>query len=116
MSVFAVQAAYAQINLTGIWFCNDGGTYYITQGSDKVGNNIVRWYGESSPTSPLFANVATGTFDGVVALTLDWTDVPKGGTTGNGILIIEVLDVNDMALVYGTGGFAGTYWTRFILE
>lgn len=37
--------AFAQEDLTGVWSCDDGGTYFIRQ----VGN-IVWWYGESIPS------------------------------------------------------------------
>ena len=106
ISIFAVNAAYA-IDLNGTWFSNDGGTYYIRQ----MGNEVW-WYGEAAAVSPLWSNTAHGTFDGIVALILNWADVPKGVTAGNGMLIIEVLSENDMLLIYGTGGFSGSEWAR----
>jgi hypothetical protein len=103
-----VQAANATINLTGTWVSlSDGALYYITQVGDEVW-----WYGESSSTSPFFANAARGTFDGTLALILNSVDVPKGATTSIGIFVIEVLDANDLSLVYATGGFRDSFWTR----
>ncbi|MGD0886769.1 MAG: hypothetical protein ABSA46_18160 [Thermodesulfovibrionales bacterium] len=111
-SVFAVQAAYAQgFNLTGTWQCTtDGSLYYIRQVNDEVW-----WYGEQMPTNPSFSNTAHGTFDGVIALMLNWADVPKGSTSSNGILLIEVTPPTATAAammmpVYQTGGFGCGMW------
>lgn len=47
------------VDLTGVWSCDDGGVYYIRQ----LGN-IVWWDGEEDETNPGWANVARGTISG----------------------------------------------------
>jgi hypothetical protein len=103
--VFSAGAAYG-VDLTGTWNCNDGGTYYVRQIGDEVW-----WYGEKAAVSPFFANTAHGKTQGV-ALVLDWADVPKGATASDGLLIIVVNSANSMDLVYATGSFSGTHWSR----
>jgi hypothetical protein len=60
-------------DLTGVWRCNDGGSCYLRQLGDEVW-----WYGEASPDSPGWSNVANGRLHGN-SLRLKWADVPKGG-------------------------------------
>jgi hypothetical protein len=98
-------AAYAG-DLTGVWSCNDGGSYYVRQLGDEVW-----WYGEASPDSPGWTNVANGKLHGNM-LRLRWADVPKGGIMNNGTLILEILGGGRMVAVKKTGGFGGSEWTR----
>jgi hypothetical protein len=44
------------IDLTGVWNCDDKGTYYLRQ----IGNTLW-WYGEQKSNNPLWSNVAHGT-------------------------------------------------------
>jgi hypothetical protein len=99
-------AAYAD-DLTGVWSCNDGGSYYVRQLGDDVW-----WYGEASPDSPGWSNVANGRLHGSM-LRLKWADVPKGGAMGSGTLHLEVLDDGRMVAVKKIGGFGGSEWTRY---
>jgi Putative peptidoglycan binding domain len=100
------QAAAMPRNLSGRWTCDDGGTYYLRQ----VGN-VVWWYGESSPVSPRWSNVAHGSYQGR-RLQLDWADVPKGPNSGGGTLVLSVMSPDKLVATSKTGGFGGGVWTR----
>lgn len=96
----------AEADLTGIWSCDDGGLYYIRQ----IGETVW-WYGEQSSPNPAFSNVATGTIDGNT-VNLNWVDVPKGGTTSSGTLVLNIESSDELTAVQKTGGFGGSTWTR----
>lgn len=102
--------SFAQADLTGVWSCDDGGLYYIRQFGDTVW-----WYGEQSSSNPAFSNVATGTVDGNT-ISLDWADVPKGQTTGSGILVLNVESTDRLTAIQKTGGFGGSVWTRMAIS
>ncbi len=93
-------------DLTGVWSGDDGGKYYLRQ----IGNEIW-WFGESSPTEPGWSNVAHGTIKNNV-IVLKWSDVPKGGTSGNGNLKLKVENQNKLTIFVNDGGFSGTVLTR----
>jgi hypothetical protein len=93
-------------DFSGVWSCDDGGTYYIHQ----IGNNIW-WFGENDPSSPGFANVAKGAINGG-KISLTWADVPKGTTNNNGILVLSVISEDELQKIQFTGGFGGSKWTR----
>jgi len=93
-------------NLTGVWSCDDGGTYYLRQ----IGGRIW-WYGEASANNPYWSNVSYGDISGN-EIRLEWTDVPKGGISGYGTLILDVLSNNKITVRSVTGGFGGRVWTR----
>ncbi len=95
----------APANLTGVWNCNDGGRYYIRQLGSKVW-----WFGENSPASPVWSNVAHGDRVGS-QLRLEWADVPKGRIMNSGILILNISG-NRLTAAQKTGGFGGSVWTR----
>ncbi|VVB65327.1 Uncharacterised protein [uncultured archaeon] len=109
---------FAKEDLTGIWGCNDGGTYFIRQ----VGN-IIWWYGESTPsqsvsqslnTNPAWANVAYGTITGD-NIVLFWADVPIGSGFNSGSLALKYSyngGTDTMSKQFDTGGFGGSQWTR----
>jgi len=99
-----------QMDLTGVWGCNDGAIYYIRQ----IGNKIW-WYGETNRNSPNWANVFYGTMSGNRpgdVITGNWADVPKGKTSHSGTLRIMIETDNKLATMQQTGGFSGTSWTR----
>ncbi len=105
VSVFA-SSAFA--DLTGVWKCNDGGSYYVRQ----VGSEVF-WYGEKSATSPQWSNVAYGRYaNGKISVR--WADVPKGAAMGQGQLVLNVDRIEkSMRYASGTGsGFGGRLWTR----
>jgi hypothetical protein len=96
----------AVIDLTGVWRCDDGGTYYIRQL-----DNTVWWYGEWDSANPRWSNVATGSNDGS-RVTLRWADVPKGSIMGHGNLILQIKSKNELTAIQKTGGFGGSTWRR----
>ena len=93
-------------DLTGVWKCDDGGTYYLSQT-----NNVLCWYGEKDPISPAFSNVAQGTIDGSI-INLQWADVPKGTTLNSGILTLNIVSNDELQATKKTGNFGGSLWTR----
>ena len=103
--IFSIPAL-AFADLTGRWSCNDGGTYYIRQ----IGRDVY-WFGELSPTSPTWSNVAVGQIIGN-QINLRWADVPKGTIMQSGNLILRLETPNRAAATYKTGGFGGSVWTR----
>lgn len=97
---------FAQVNLTGVWNCDDGGLYYIRQLDDAIW-----WYGEQSSTNPGWSNVAEGIIRGNT-INLNWSDVPKGETVNSGILVLNTISNNQLTATQKTGGFGGSTWTR----
>jgi hypothetical protein len=66
------------LDLTGVWDCDDGGTYYLRQSGDTLW-----WFGEPSYEPGGWSNVAIGIISGDT-IDLDWSDVPKGSTMNDG--------------------------------
>jgi hypothetical protein len=103
---FASSSAFADVNLTGVWSGNDGGTYYIRQ----IGH-VVWWYGDNSANTSSFSNVAHGEYtDG--QLYLLWADVTKGRDQHNGGLRISVVSPSKLQALNRTGSFGGYIWTK----
>lgn len=114
-------AQRAVINLTGKWRNNDGGIYYLRQ----IDKNLW-WYGEESANNPLFSNVFHGLIYDIMnsntLITGEWTDVPKGRTTGgvsiaggtpqSGLMTLKVTSANTFIKTSELGGFGGSRWTR----
>jgi hypothetical protein len=95
-------------NLTGRWSCNDGGTYYLRQ----IGKALY-WYGEADfGGQPAWANVFSGSIrDG--RITGQWSDVPKGRSSGAGNLALEIKNQGTvLRSVEKSGGFKGSRWVR----
>jgi hypothetical protein len=91
-------------NLSGVYKCNDGGTYYVRQN----GNNLW-WYGESGDGVG-WANVFKGTIRGD-EIRGSWVDVPKANSKGGGIMILRASG-GKLISTHRTGGFSGSEWTR----
>ncbi len=94
------------LDLTGVWDCDDGGTYYLRQSGDTLW-----WFGEPSYEPGGWSNVATGTISGYI-IDLNWSDVPKGSTTNGGYLVLNILSNDRLEASEKTGGFGGSVWTR----
>lgn len=92
------------IDLTGVWSCDDAGTYYLRQLGD-----ILWWDGDGPDDA--WANVAYGTIDGST-ITLDWADVPEGSLRNSGTLVLNIISNDKLIAVETTGGFGGSTWTR----
>lgn len=91
-------------DLTGVWYGNDGGVYYILQRGP-----FITWFGESS--NGAWANVAEGGRIGQ-NMSLAWADVPKGGARGQGQLGLRLEGSNRLVRTSASGGFGGSVWTR----
>jgi hypothetical protein len=97
---------YENINLTGVWSCNDGGVYYIRQVGDYVW-----WYGEEPAANPRWANAAFGTISGK-SLEIKYADMPAGITTGYGTIELEILSNNELTAKSKPASYAGSHWIR----
>jgi hypothetical protein len=102
-------------NLTGVWKCNDGGTYYVR----NLGREVW-WFGHGLHPHQSFANVAYGRVEGeghTRVLRLKWADLPMGTTNIYGRLVlslnfaIQFNRVTHMSLAECTGKFGGSLWT-----
>ncbi len=91
-------------NLSGVYKCNDGGTYYVRQN----GNNLW-WYGESGDKVG-WTNIFKGTIRGN-DINGTWIDVPKGNNQGGGLMTLRASNGKFIS-TYKTGGFSGSEWTR----
>jgi|GEM_PF-5716979 len=94
-----------RFDLTGVWGCNDGGTYYLRQ----LGNNVW-WYGEAS--NGQWSNIFHGAMDGDLVDGF-WLDVPKGRDRSNGALRLHLDSRDEFHREQKTGDdFGGSHWTR----
>lgn len=94
------------IDLTGIWSCDDAGTYYIRQ----IGN-AVWWDGEDTAANPRWANVAHGTISGNT-VTLEYADVPEGTAIGYGTLVLDIISNDELRAKEKPESYGGSHWTR----
>jgi hypothetical protein len=99
-------AGAGTINLTGVWSCDDGGTYYIRQLADAVW-----WLGELAAMEPSWCNVASGTISGSTVV-LDYADVPKGEAIGFGTLILNVVSNDELRATSKPDSYGGSIWRR----
>jgi hypothetical protein len=105
--LMVIWPAVCVADLTGKWFCDDGGTYYLRQ----IGNSLY-WYGERDKTKPAWSNVLAGRIKGG-EIRGNWADVPKGPTMGRGDLRLAIKESgNILVAIKKTGGFGGSRWTR----
>jgi hypothetical protein len=93
-------------NLTGVWHTTGGVTFYVRQ----VGNQVW-WFGEQAAVNPRWTNVATGTLNGDT-LTVQWVDVPMGGTRNQGSLGLRVVASNHMVVSQNPDNFWNADWYR----
>jgi len=101
-------------DLTGVWHCDDVGTYYVRQ----VGSTVW-WLGLSRDQGRSFANVFKGTLD-QHSVTGEWADIPigVGGAHSGGRLKLTggintpVPSSLGLGVLEGTGGFGGSRWTK----
>jgi len=97
----------AELNLTGVWNCDDGGTYYIRQ----LGN-VVWWDGDLSLQ---WANVARGTISGRT-LNLEYADVPEGKAIGYGSLVLDIISNDELRAKEKPESYSGSRWWRASTE
>lgn len=94
------------MDLTGVWSCDDSGTYYIRQ----IGS-IVWWDGEQDTANPSWANVARGTINGNT-VTLDYADVPETDASGYGTLILDIISNDELKAKEKPDSYGGSRWVR----
>jgi len=97
--------------ITGIWKCNDGGTYYVRQ----IGK-IVWWMGISNDGGNLFTNVFRGKIQ-ESQIDGEWTDVPRGSILNNGTLALRIImdsdkNASNLQKISASGGFSGSAWQK----
>ncbi|MCA9422630.1 MAG: hypothetical protein KC592_16545 [Nitrospira sp.] len=91
-------------NLTGTWWANDGGTYYITQNQKNM------WgLGISADGGRTFTTVFQGTQSGDI-IEGEWIDLPKGTRHQQGELHLQIIDSGTVIQLQpgkSAGGFSG---------
>jgi uncharacterized membrane protein len=91
-------------NLSGVWRCNDGGTYTIRQSGLQIA-----WDAASGDAGKSWTHVFNGASRGD-AISGKWMD---NRTRGGGDLSVLMIDSKRLEKVPGTGeGFGGSVWTR----
>jgi len=114
--------AYKLPDLTGTYYGDDHGIYYIKQN----GNNM-SWHGQQAGQNmepipnPLFANIAFGTINGHT-INLNWIDLPNGKTSGSGTLTLNASYTGSVSIgqyykltvIQQTGGFGAKVLSRTI--
>lgn len=96
----------SNMDLTGVWSCDDSGIYYIRQLE-----NIVWWDGEEDNANPHWANVARGTISGNI-VTLDYSDVPEGDAVGYGTLVLDIISNDELKVREKPESYGGSHWVR----
>jgi len=98
-------------DLTGTWFADDRGAYYIRQVGSTLWWNGMSENGQGSS----FANVFRGTIKGDTIIG-DWADVPRGQILNSGALILRIANISpdqiELRKQSETGGFSGSIWSR----
>jgi hypothetical protein len=102
----AGSSALPSWDLTGVWDCNDGGTYYIRQSG-----NTIWWFGEPSYEPGGWSNDAKGVIT-ANTIDLEWSDVPKGTNLNEGSLVLTIESNDRLTAQERTEGFGGSIWTR----
>jgi len=92
------------LDLTGVWSCDDGGTYYLRQ----IGN-VLWWDGDGSPET--WSNVARGIIDGNT-ITLEYADVPEGRAAGFGQLVLNIISKDELEALEAPESYGGSRWWR----
>ncbi|HEX9317580.1 MAG TPA: hypothetical protein VF884_01460 [Nitrososphaeraceae archaeon] len=110
----SANAVKSQTSLTGVYNCDDGGQYYVTQ----IGNTLW-WAGLSGGgDGHSFTNVYNAKITGNGKISGDWADVPRGFILNHGHLSLTVIlspsgEVVGLHKVPGTGdGFVGIDWHK----
>ena len=100
-------------NMSGVWNCDDGGTYYISHFQ-----NTIWWAGLSGDgqiyNGLRFCNVFSGTVSNN-QITGRWADVPRGTISNSGALTLQAHTdasgrVTSLSKTAFSGGFGGSTW------
>jgi len=101
---------YANFDLSPLYVGDDGGAYYVT----RRGQDVV-FLGEH-PGQADYANVFRGTLQGT-RFEGSWWDIPKGGSTGSGTLLISAEQAGRrLSVISQSGGFPVTSWEAVELD
>jgi hypothetical protein len=95
--------------LTGTWVANDGGMYFLRQIGDTLW-----WLGLSGGLMHpglQFCNVFHASVTRS-AVTGEWSDVPRGATSGRGTLTLRPAGDDQLLRVAESGGFGASIWRR----
>ena len=95
--------------LTGTWVANDGGMYFLRQIGDTLW-----WLGLSGGLMHpglQFCNVFHASVT-KSAVTGEWSDVPRGATSGRGTLTLRPAGDDQLLRVAESGGFGTSIWRR----
>lgn len=100
-------------DLTGTWFCDDGGAYYIRQ-LTPGNHSAIFWAGMSQRgVGDHFSNVLDGVLNPTGQITGRWADVPYGTARSLGSITLKVEDNGRrLRAIQKTGGFGGSVWTK----
>lgn len=96
-------------SLTGTWMANDGGMYFLRQIGDALW-----WLGLSGGQlypGVQFCNVFHASVTGS-AVTGQWSDVPRGATSGHGTLTLRPAGADQLLRVAESGGYGASVWRR----
>jgi len=96
-------------SLTGTWVANDGGMYFLRQ----VGGTLW-WLGLSGGLlhpGLQFCNVFHASVT-ASAVTGEWSDVPRGATSGRGILTLRRAGEDQLLRIAESGGYGASIWRR----
>ena len=96
-------------SLTGTWMANDGGMYFLRQTGDTLW-----WLGLSDgllQPGLQFCNVLHASVNRS-AVTGEWSDVPRGATSGRGTLTLRPAGDNQLLRLADSGGFGASIWRR----
>jgi hypothetical protein len=94
-------------DLTGIWQCNDGGTYFLRQ----VGGDLW-WYGRDGGGGDNWTNVFHGQIQGFEVIGY-WADIPVGRfARSDGKLQLRIDNPGRLLLSNQSGNFGGSEWKR----
>jgi hypothetical protein len=96
-------------SLTGTWMANDGGMYFLRQTGDTLW-----WLGLSHGLlhpGLQFCNVFRASVTGS-AVSGEWSDVPRGATSGRGALTLRPAGDSQLLRVAESGGFGASIWRR----
>jgi len=94
------------VDLTGVWSCDDTGTYYIRQVESTVW-----WDGDEDNPNLNWANVAYGTISGNI-VTLDYADVPEGTADGHGTMVLDIISNDELRAREKPESYGGSHWVR----
>jgi len=96
-------------SLTGTWVANDGGMYFLRQIGDALW-----WLGLSGGLlhpGLQFCNVFHASVT-ASAVTGEWSDVPRGATSGRGTLTLRPAGEDQLLRIAESGGYGASIWRR----